>query len=495
MIENYLTYTYAQGDHNLTALAGHSYQKFSLQGRAYSINKFPISDIQPIYNPGLGQDLTLTNNKPTGYATLNELQSFFGRVNYQFKDKYLMTATVRADGSSKFGSNNKYGIFPSFSAGWRLSEEAFLKSSPFSDLKLRAGWGRTGNQEIPSKITQALFTSQVSASTSYPLTATGPYPAGTSYSRLANPDIQWEVSNQTDVGLDFALFNGAISGGIDYFRKVSSNILLEVIPADPVQPAGTFWTNVPNMTITNKGLELELMYHYTAKSGFRFDVGGNITFINNIVNNSPYSVIPSGSASGSGLTSATINGYLNGQPIGTFFLKEFTGFDDKGISTYRDADGDGLITDKDRVAAGSALPTKQFNFNTNASFKGFDLSANFNGVSGNKLYDNTANSNFYKLRLSKGINTTPEAMANANESVNNAAPVSTRYLKNGSFFRLNNVALGYNFNTKALGIKRWVSGLRVSVTGQNLFVITKYNGYDPEVNYRPADQWYFVVRY
>ncbi|GAB3771953.1 TonB-dependent receptor [Spirosoma horti] len=482
LIENYLTYTLTQGDHNLTALAGHSYQKFSIQGRTYSINKFPISDILPIYNPGLGQDLTLTNNKPTGYTTLNELQSFFSRVNYQFKDKYLITATVRADGSSKFGSNNKYGIFPSFSAGWRLSEEAFMKSSPFSDLKLRAGWGRTGNQEIPAKITQALFTSQVSASTSYPLTATGPYPAGTSYSRLANPDIQWEVSNQTDVGLDFALFNGAISGGIDYFRKVSSNILLEVIPADPVQPAGTFWTNVPNMTITNKGLELELMYHYTAKSGFRFDVGGNVTFINNVVNNSPYSVIPSGSASGSGLTSATINGYLNGQPIGTFFLKEFTGFDDKGLSTYRDADGDGLITDKDRVAAGSALPTKQFNINANTSFKGFDFSANFNGVSGNKIYDNTANSNFYKLRLSKGINTTPEAIANPNESVNNAAPVSTRYLKNGSFFRLNNVSLGYNVNTKALGIKRWVSGLRVSVTGQNLFVITKYNGYDPEVN-------------
>ncbi|GAB2518617.1 TonB-dependent receptor [Spirosoma aerophilum] len=482
LIENYLTYTLNKGDHNLTALAGHSYQKFSLQGRAYSINKFPISDILPIYNPGLGQELTLTNNKPTGYAVLNELQSFFGRVNYQFKDKYLLTATVRADGSSKFGSNNKYGIFPSFSAGWRLSEEEFMKSSPFSDLKLRAGWGRTGNQEIPSKITQALFTSQVSAATSYPLAATGPYPAGTSYSRLANPDIQWEASNQTDIGLDFALFNGAISGGIDYFRKVSSNILLEVIPADPVQPAGTFWTNVPNMTITNKGLELELMYHYTAKSGFRLDVGGNVTFIDNIVNNSPYSVIPSGSASGSGLTSATINGYLNGQPIGSFFLKEFTGFDDKGLSTYRDADGDGLVTDKDRIAAGSALPTKQFNFNANAAFKGFDLSANFNGVSGNKLYDNTANSNFYKLRLSKGINTTPEAVANANESVNNAAPVSTRYLKPGAFFRLNNLSLGYNINTKALGIKRWVPGLRLSVTGQNLFVITKYDGYDPEVN-------------
>jgi hypothetical protein len=123
-----------------------------------------------------------------------------------------------------------------------------------------------------------------------------------------------------------------------------------------------------------------------------------------------------------------------------------------------------------------------YNFSGNIGFKGFDLVANFNGVSGNKLYDNTANSNFYKLRLSKGLNVTPEAIANLNESTNNSAPVSTRYLKNGSFLRLNNLALGYNFNTTALGINNWVHSIRLSVTGQNLFVATKYNGYDPEVN-------------
>ena len=138
----------------------------------------------------------------------------------------LLTATVRADGSSKFGENNKYGIFPSVSLGWVLSEENFLKNGPFTDLKLRAGWGQTGNQEIPSKITQALFTSQVSSSASYPLAESGPFPAGTSYSRLANPDIQWEVSSQTDIGLDFALFKGALSGTVDYFNKVSTDILL-----------------------------------------------------------------------------------------------------------------------------------------------------------------------------------------------------------------------------------------------------------------------------
>ena len=482
LIENYFTYTLTHDVHNVTALLGHSYQKFFFQDRNWSINKFPITPVEPIYNPGLGQDLTLANNRPTGRALQNELQSFFGRVNYNYKDRYLLTATVRADGSSKFGSNNKYGVFPSFSAGWRLSDEGFLKSGPFTDLKLRAGWGQTGNQEIPAKITQALYTAQVSATTSYPLDGTTSYPAGISYTRLANPDIQWEVSTQTDVGLDFAVFKGALSGSVDYFRKVSNKILLEVIPADPVQPASTYWTNVPNMSITNQGLELDLNYRYASLSGFRFDIGGNVTFINNVVNNSPYTVITSGSAQGSGLTSATINGYVNGQPIGTFFLKEFTGFDDKGLSTYRDVDGDGLVTDKDRIAAGTALPTKQFNINSTLAYKGFDLAINFNGVSGNKVYDNTTNANFYKLRLSKGLNTTPEAVQYSQESINNSAPISTRFLKNGSFFRLNNLALGYSLSPKSIGLNRWINAIRVSVTGQNLFVITKYDGYDPEVN-------------
>ncbi|WP_228713973.1 SusC/RagA family TonB-linked outer membrane protein [Arundinibacter roseus] len=483
LIENYLTYTKEIGAHSFSALVGHSYQKIFLQGRSYSINKFPITNVEPIYNPGLGQELTLANNKPTGYALRNELQSFFSRVNYQYKDKYLVTATVRADGSSKFGANNKYGVFPSFALGWRLSEEDFLKtSSAVSNLKLRAGWGQTGNQEIPSKITQPLFTSQVSAGTSYPLTPTGPFPAGTTFSRLANPNIQWEVSTQSNIGLDFGFLNGALSGSIDYFNKVTSDILLEVIPSDPVQPAGSFWTNVADMQIRNQGLEMELNYRFVKPSGITYNVGGNITFIKNVVTNSPYSVIPSGSASGAGLTSATINGYISGEPIGTFFLREFTGFDEKGLSTFKDANGDGIVSDKDRVAMGTALPKMQYNFFGNVAYKGFDLNVNFNGVSGNKVYDNTENANFFKLRLSKSLNTTPAALEFPEESINNAAPVSSRYLKDGSFLRLNNMSLGYNINTTALGLSKWVSSARLSVTGQNLFLITSYDGYDPEVN-------------
>jgi len=202
-----------------------------------------------------------------------------------------------------------------------------------------------------------------------------------------------------------------------------------------------------------------------------------------VVENSPYTIIPSGSAQGSGLTSATINGYINGEPIGTFYLLEYLGIGPDSLSMYLDADKSGNISnDKDRVPLGTAIPTTLYSFYGNVAYKGFDLAINFNGVSGNKVYDNTANTLFYKAKLAKSNNTTSEASANLNESNNNAAPVSSRYLKNGAYLRLNNLSLGYNFNTKRSKAISWASSIRLSVTGQNLFVITDYNGYDPEVN-------------
>ncbi|MEO7393831.1 MAG: SusC/RagA family TonB-linked outer membrane protein, partial [Chitinophagaceae bacterium] len=480
LIENYLTYSFNTTHHNVSALAGHSYQKIFVQQRNSSINRFVIGGIDPIYNPGVGQLLDLTNNRPGGFAFINELQSFFGRVTYQYNNKYLFTANFRADGSSKFGANNKYGYFPSFSAGWKISDEEFMKNSFFNNLKLRAGWGITGNQEIPPKITQALFNTVPSAS--YPLYPSGTYPAGTTYSRLANPDIQWESSKQTDIGLDFGIWNNALTGTIDFFRKVSDNILLQVIPADPVQPAAEVWNNVKDMTITNKGVEFELDYRHKSKTGITYNVGGNITYLKNNVENSPYSIIPAGSVSGAGITSATINGYVNGEPIGTFFLQEFTGIGQNGLSTYRDLDGNGTVNDKDRVALGTALPKIIYSFYGSTAFKGFDLSINFNGLSGNKTYDYTQNVSFSKLRLAKNVNATREAIADPKESLNNATPVTSRYLKDGAYLRLNNASIGYNFNTKNLRIDQWVSAVRFSVTGQNIFVSTKYTGYDPEVN-------------
>ena len=480
LIENYLSYNWSKDKHTLSALAGHSYQKFNIEARNYSINRFPIGGVEPIYNPGVGQDLTLANNRPNGTAEENEQQSYFGRVTYQYNSKYMATVNFRADGSSKFGSNNKYGYFPSFSFGWKISEEEFLRNSIFNSLKLRAGWGRTGNQEIPSKITQPLFQSTTG---SYPLYPSGTYPVSYTYVRVANPDIQWEVSEQADAGLDFGFLRGDLTGTIDYFNKKSTNILLLVTPADPIQPAAEVWTNVKNMTVTNQGIELELNYRKKINKDLSFGIGGNITFIKNNVKNSPYTIIPSGSAQGSGLTSATINGYINGEPIGTFYLLQYIGIGADSLSKYLDADKNGTISnDKDRLPLGTALPNRLYSFYGTVAYKGLDLAINFNGVAGNKIYDNTANSLFYKAKLAKSSNTTRAASADLKESNSNAAPVSSRYLKNGSYLRLNNLSLGYSFNTRAIKAIRWASSIRLSVTGQNLFVITDYDGYDPEVN-------------
>jgi iron complex outermembrane receptor protein len=483
LVENYVTYNWVKSSHNVSALAGHSYQRIFVQGRSSSVNNFPVGPVEPQYNPGLGQLLDLATNRPSGYAFINELQSFFGRVTYQYNSKYLATFNFRADGSSKFGENNKYGYFPSFSVGWKISEEDFMENSGFSNLKLRAGWGKTGNQEIPEKQTQALFTSSTAGTVSYPLTGNGPYPAGTIYARLANPDLKWETSSQIDVGLDFALMKGALSGTLDYFRKVSSDILLQVPPADPIQPATTVWTNVKDMNVINQGVELELDYKHNGKN-FSYNVGGNITFIKNKVENSPYTVISTGLAAGAGLTASPINGYVNGEPIGTFYLNQWIGIDPAtGKSLYFDKDKNGsTYTDNDRIAAGTALPKVIYSFYGGITVKSFDFNFNMNGLSGNKVYDLTANSTFTKVNLSRNGNVTAEAIAEPNESASNAAPISTRYLKNGAYLRMNNMSLGYNFNTSKLGFNKWVSSLRVFVTGQNLFVITDYDGYDPEVN-------------
>ncbi|MEO6721209.1 MAG: TonB-dependent receptor [Ferruginibacter sp.] len=480
LFENYLTYNWSNSTHNVTALAGHSYQRVFLQGRNNSINNFPITPVEPQYNPGQGTLLDLVNNRPGGYATVNELQSFFGRVTYQYNSKYLATINFRADGSSKFGENNKYGYFPSFSLGWKISEEEFMQHSAFTNLKLRAGWGLTGNQEFPEKQTQGLV--QLTTAVSYPLYPTGAYPGGIAYLRIANPDLKWETSKQTNIGLDFGLLKGALSGTIDVFQKVSSNILLNVPPPDPIQVNATYWTNIKDMNVTNKGVELDLEYRHVSKKGVSFNIGGNITYMKNNVTGSPQQIIPSGTGAGSGNTGETINGFLNGEPAGTFFLKQYLGIGADSLGMYLDKDKDGGITANDRVAAGTALPNVLYSFYGGLSYKGFDFNTNFNGVSGNKIYDLTATTSFTKVRLAKSVNTTAEAVEEPREKISNPAPLSTRYLKNGAYLRLNNVTLGYTFNTEALGLNKWITSLRLSVTGQNLFVVTDYDGYDPEVN-------------
>ncbi|MCR9065255.1 MAG: SusC/RagA family TonB-linked outer membrane protein [Cytophagales bacterium] len=484
LIENTLNYVFSKEEHNLNFLAGHSYQQFFDNQRAFSLSGFANNDIEPQY-----QDQLSTQERPTTmntYAIKNELQSFFGRANYSFADKYMLTATLRADGSSKFGANNKYGYFPSFAAGWNITNEDFMANSNLTNLKLRASLGQTGNQEIPSKITQANFNDSKNDNDTYPLdpnaTTLDDYPYGTIYTRLANPDIQWEVSTQANVGLDFGLFSNKLTGTIDYFNKVSGNILLEAVPADPIQPTATFWTNVPNMEIRNSGLEVSLDFKNARPSGFYYNIGGNITLLKNKVVDSPYAVLTTGAAQGAGQTGATINGYINGEAIGSYFMKEFIGIGDDGLNLFKDQNGDGQVIENDRIVVGTALPSALYALYANVGYKNFDLGLNFNGVAGNKIFNHTAMSIFNRGNLASSFNTTDFAIEYPNEAITNSNEVSTRYLENGSFLRMNNATLAYQLSPQKIGLNNWVNNIRFSLTGQNLFVITEYTGYDPEIN-------------
>ncbi|GMQ27848.1 TonB-dependent receptor [Algoriphagus confluentis] len=489
LIENTLTYNWNNYKHNFTVLVGHSYQTFLDEFRATSSRGFAANNIEPRY-----QDHNSTSEFPTtvnASAVRNELQSFFGRLNYIYDEKYLFTATFRADGSSKFGQNNRYGYFPSFALGWNLSKEGFMATSVFNNLKLRTSWGQTGNQEIPSKITKASFSEDRLATGSgslntYPIDTDGnsldDYPYGIVFTRLANPDLQWEVSTQFDVGFDFAFLDYRLTGTLDYFNKVSSNILLEVVPADPVQPTSTFWDNIDNMKIVNQGIELALNYNSNPQKTFTYSIGGNVTFIQNEVRDSPYSVLTTGAAQGAGQTGATINGYINNQPIGAFYMLQFDGIGEDGLNRFVDVNGDGEILDNDRVVVGSAIPNTIYGINTSMRYGNFDLVLNFNGSAGNKIYNHTTMSLFTKAQLSRSNNTTDFAVQFPEESINNSNTVSTRFLENGAFFRLNNASLGYTLNPERLGIGNTFQNIRLSLTGQNLFVITDYTGYDPEVN-------------
>ncbi|WP_223241279.1 TonB-dependent receptor [Flammeovirga sp. EKP202] len=473
LIENYFNYQFKTGRHNMKFLLGHSYQRFYRRTYGFTVNNLTTTEVDAINNPSIGSDLTST--PPTGSAQVNELQSFFGRVNYTFNEKYIFTASLRADGSSKFGDNNKYGIFPSFAAAWRLSEEPFIQNlGVFSNLKLRAGWGQTGNQEIPNKITQASYSTSVS--NGYWLNEGGEITNGISLARTANPDIKWEVNTQANIGVDFELFQGKLYGTFDYFNKKTTDLLLKMTSQDP-SPSPYVWKNVDG-TITNKGFEFSLGGHILTKGNFNWSVDANVTRIQNEINKLPLTLISTGSLSGPGLSGAQVNAYANGQPIGAFYLLEHLGFDEEGKNIFNDVDGDGTITNNDRIFAGSALPDYTLGLTNNLSYKNVDLSFSLNGSIGNKVYNNTANAYFSIPSLTNGNNIT-NAIANTNESSQNVPQPSTYYLEDADFLRLNYLTIGYKFNTS-----KWnnVSNLRIYATGQNLLTITNYSGFDPEVN-------------
>ncbi|PSL49411.1 iron complex outermembrane receptor protein [Chitinophaga niastensis] len=437
---------------NLNAVVGYEYQKFDYAGVSIGAKGFPtyaLSYTDILQSPTQANTTISSFRNPS-----SELQSYFGRVSLNFKDKYLLTGTLRADGSSKFGSNNKYGYFPSFAGKWNISNEEFLKqSSVFNNLAVRVGYGVTGNQEFPAGAAQEQY-------------GLGPS-GGAGLTNVANPNLKWETSKQFNAGIDFSIVKNRIYGSVDYFVKNTSNLLFS-FPAIQPAPASSYWINLPGNVINN-GVELQLKGEIIKNRDFSWSVGANATFLHNKLKDYSGPPVLTGSISGQGVSGATAQRLANGYPLNTFYVRKFEGFDDKGQGIYAD-NGNTLyyLTNPN--------PKTLFGINTEVAYKKWVLGASAHGAFGFQVYNNTANTILPIGNL--GSRNIAKALLGSKEDLSNPITVSSRYLENGNFMKLDNLTLTYNIGN----VGKVLKNAAVYVTGQNLFVITRYSGFDPEVN-------------
>lgn len=459
LLETILKYNQSFGKHNIDAMVGYSWQYFYSEGQTTKAYGF-LSDNFKWYSLAAAQ----TVESVSSYAESNTLISMYGRINYNYADKYLLTATVRRDGSSRFSSGNKWGIFPSVAASWRISQEDFFQNDIMSDLKLRASFGITGSQEIGNY--NSLST--LGASTNGYLVG-GEKITIVLPQQYTNPDLKWEQTAQTDIGIDFGFLNGKIRGSIDYYYKKTTDLLLSVAVPSP----SLITTQIANVgTVTNQGIELDLSFDLMRTKNFAWDANLNLSHNKNEVvslSNGQWTgdnmqVAP---CQGQGLSGTYAQLIMPGQPIGTFYGKRFIGVVD-GVEQF--------ANDGEPEVIGCAQPDLTFGLGTNLQYKNWTLSLNFRGSIGNDVYNCTANNLAYLSNL-PGRNVLKEAVTSG-VNRDQAKVYSSRFIEDGSFVRLDNLSLGYNFSLPKL----YISNARVFVSAQNLFVITGYSGADPEVN-------------
>lgn len=447
-------------DLNLNAVVGFEYMDF--MNRGTDMNARGFGDIAVNYTDIMQATAPGNRNINSFYDPTTQLQSYFGRATFNLKERYLLTATVRIDGSTKFGENNRYGTFPSFAAAWNVKNEEFMSSTTWlSELKLRAGWGKTGNQEFPSGSSQRRYSIGFgSGEQTRPI------------NNNENTDLRWQSDEQINIGADFGFFDGRLRGTVDFFHKKTTDLLFPQTPQYPASPdASITWINLPGEVI-NKGIELNLNGVIVENDDFRWDIGGNLTFVKNRVQNLGESeIIRTGSLSGQGLSDVTVQVVQNDYPLFAFVTREYLGLDEEGFSRFTD---DGFVFRR----VGNPNPRVLLGFSTGIDYKRFSFNANFNGVIGQDIYNNTANSVLPISNLGSR-NIASELMKQGIlESPANPIAASSRYIENGSYLKLANATLNYRIGDIGSSIKN----LGVFLNGQNLFVITKYKGFDPEVN-------------
>ncbi len=506
---NTFNYDLNIGKNDFSFLLGSEMFSDSYQDFSASVENLELEDPDYMYiNAGTGTKAV--SGSGTGYRLL----SYFGKANYTYNNRYLASFTMRYDGSSRFGSNNQFGAFPAASFGWRLSEEDFIKENfdYVSDLKLRVGWGKTGNQAIDNLARYSIYVADYNGGnptwaspwgTAYDIGGTGGsgLPSGYRRIRLGNDDLRWETTTQTNIGLDFGILNHKIYGSLDYFTKKTKDMLFEPGYIGVIGEGGNQFVN--GATMTNKGLELLVTYNGKINNDWHYTLTGNTaTYINEIVD-LPEAVENSYGGDGKGDN-------ILGRPIGSFYgyiadgiyrtedevanSAESVG---KGLGRirYKDLNGDGVINDKDRTWIGIPHPDFTYGLNMTLKYKDFDMNMFWEGIVGlDVINDAKYHTDFWSVKESgsnKGVrllngwsplNPDSDIPALTLIDANNENRFSTYVVESGSYFKLRYFQLGYSFNIKSISSEK----VRVYIGGQNLLTIKKsagndkFTGLDPE---------------
>ena len=461
--ENTLTYDNSFSDNfKLNGLLGFSYYSYDTngnqaRGKGYVVEQTNLIDgIQG----GIANEFRVSS-----FKNKIELQSYFARAEMVLYKNLIVTGSIRADGSSKLGAGNKWGYFPAVGAAYKVISS---KDGMLNDFKLRGNYGITGNQEFPvnSAISKAVY-----GNGGTPQTVSG-----------ANEELRWETTTSYGIGTDFTLINNRLTGSLDYFHRDTKDLIAPV-PQATAQPGpgSNRSVNLPGNLINN-GYEVALNYRIIDKEDMTWNFAVNAAFLDNKIENFGSVQLLAGGINGQGLSGAYAEVIKDNYPLYTYFLYDFQGYDATGNSIYTGADGSpsGLGNADKKYLDKQPLPTVNFGFSTSFTYKGFDASTSFYGAAGHYLYNNTANAYFFKSALLGGRNVTPAVAASTQNGSDPNSP-STNFLEKGDFLRMGNLTFGYTLTGPTMDRFK-VKSARFFVSANNLFVITNYSGFDPEVD-------------
>ncbi len=506
---NIATYDFSFGENRFETMLGMEMYKQEDINFASSRESYSFENPNYMY-PDQGTGTSEGSGSATGYT----LMSFFGKVSYSYADKYLASVTLRRDGSSRFGKNNRWGTFPAFNLGWKINQEHFMENTQdwLSDLKIRFGWGQNGNQEIGNTAIYSIYATDYGKGdptwnaiwgTAYDIygNGSGLLPSGYKRVQLANPDLKWETTTQTNIGLDFGFFNQALYGSAEYYIKETKDILYT--PGySAIKGEGASKT-YNGASMENKGFELTLGYRGNTNNNLQYDFTANISTNKNKVTYLPESVKNSYGGNG------TYDNIL-GRPLGSFYgyvadgiFKTQEDLDnhciqdgkDFGRIRYRDLNNDGVIDDKDRTWIGNPFPDFTYGLNINLAYKNIDLNIYFQGVHNIDVYNNVKlTSDFWSVSDTRSNKTSRlldawDPISNPNSNIpalttnnkNDEGRMSTYFIENGSYFKLRNIQIGYTLPSIAVKAMR-MEKIRFYLSGQNLFTIKSksFTGVDPE---------------